>query len=153
MSYYESGSHASESSINVEDFIAKLQMVENLPQSVVTKAARTGADMALKFARTNLKPTNASFLGRQGKSEQHSGGDLLAALNLKGEKSKKGKKVYIINTTWYAHFKDLKFTTRSGKVIEGSHFLKYALTKHYNEIKDTMLEELVAGLDKAVANK
>jgi len=153
MSYYESGSGATESSIDVDDFIAKLQIIENLPQSVVTKAAKTGANMALKFARTNLKPTNATFLGRQGKTEQHEGGDLLDALTLQAEKSKKGKKVYIINTAWYAHFKDLKFTTRSGKVIEGSHFLKYALTKHFDEIKDSILEELVVGLDKVVANK
>jgi len=109
--------------------------------------------MALDFALANLQPVNGEFLGRQGRKEQHQGGDLAKAMKLKAEKSVKGKKVYAIDTTWYAKFKDLGFTTRSGKKIEGSHFLKYALTQHYDEIRDAMFEELSKGIDKVVKSR
>ena len=143
----------SESSIEgIDELIAKLQQVEKLPQSIVTKAAKTGANMALKSALANLQPANGEFLGRQGRTEQHQGGDLAKAMKLKREKSPKGKCVYKIDTTWYARFADLGFTTRSGKKIEGKHFLKYALTEHYDEIKDAMLEELSKGVDKVVGS-
>jgi len=144
----------SESSIEgIDELIAKFKQLENVPQSIVTKAAKTGANMALDFALANLQPVNGEFLGRQGKKEQHQGGDLAKAMKLKVEKTVKGKKVYAIDTTWYAKFKDLGFTTRSGKKIEGSHFLKYALTKHYDEIRDAMFEELSKGIDKVVGDK
>lgn len=143
----------SESSIEgIEEMIAKFQQLEKVPQTIVTKAAKTGANMALKFALANLQPVNGQFLGRQGKTEQHQSGDLAKAMKIKAERSSKGKKVYRINTTWYSHFKDLKFTTRNGKEIEGSHFLKYALTEHYDEIKDAMFEELSKGVNKAVGS-
>ncbi|KLU65724.1 hypothetical protein DEAC_c23540 [Desulfosporosinus acididurans] len=144
----------SESTIEgLDELMAKFKQLEDVPQTVVTSAAKTGATMALKFAQANLQPRNGSFLGRQGKTEQHQGGDLMKALKLKAERSSKGKKVYKITTTWYAQFADLGFTTRNGKKIEGSHFLKYALTEHYDEIKNAILEELSKGIDKAVLNK
>lgn len=141
----------SESTIDgIDEIIAKFKQLEDVPQEMVTKAAKKGATIALKFAQANLQPANGEFLGRQGKKEQHQGGDLSNALKLKREKSPKGKSVYKIDTTWYAKFKDLGFTTRNGKKIEGSHFLKYALTEHYDEIKDAMIEELSKGVDKAL---
>lgn len=136
----------------VSELIAKLQLLENLPQSIVTNAAKKGASMALKFAQANLQPVNGEFLGRQGKKNSHQGGDLKKAMKLKVEKSKKGKKVYRVTTDWYAKFKDMGFTTRNGKKIEGSHFLKYALTQHYDEIRDTIIEEMSKGVDKVVGN-
>ena len=143
----------SESTIEgIDELIAKFKQLEAVPQTIVTKAAKTGATMALDFALANLQPVNGEFLGRQGKKEQHQGGDLAKAMKLKADKSSKGKKVYKIDTTWYAKFKDLGFTTRSGKKIEGSHFLKYALTKHYDEIKDAMFEELSKGVAKVVGS-
>ena len=143
----------SESTIEgIDELIAKFKQLEAVPQSIVTKAAKTGANMALDFAQANLQPVNGEFLGRQGKKEQHQGGDLAKAMKLKAEKSSKGKKVYKIDTTWYAHFADLGFTTRNGKHVEGKHFLKYALTEHYDEIKDAMFEELSKGIDKAVGS-
>jgi len=154
MTYYIPGSHASESSIEgIDELIAKFKQLEAVPQTIVTKAAKTGASMALNFALANLQPVNEEFLGRQGKTEQHQGGDLKKALKLKAERSVKGKKVYVIDTTWYAHFADLGFTTRNGKYIEGKHFLKYALTKHYDEIREAMFEELSKGIDKVVGEK
>ncbi len=143
----------SESTIEgIDELIAKFKQLEAVPQTIVTKAAKTGATMALDFALANLQPVNGEFLGRQGKKEQHQSGDLAKAMKLKADKSSKGKKVYKIDTTWYAKFKDLGFTTRSGKKIEGSHFLKYALTKHYDEIKDAMFEELSKGVAKVVGS-
>ncbi|MDR3543084.1 MAG: hypothetical protein P4L69_19285 [Desulfosporosinus sp.] len=154
MTYYVPGSNASEVSIDgVEELIAKLKELEKLPQSIVTKAAKTGANMALDFALANLQPVNGDFLGRQGRTEQHEGGDLAKTMNLKAEKSPKGKKVYRIKAPWYTHFKDLGFTSRSGKKIEGSHFFKYALTKHYSEIQEAIIEELSKGVDKVVGPK
>ncbi len=143
----------SESTIEgIDEIIAKFKQLEAVPQAIVTGAAKKGASMALKYAIDNLQPANGEFLGRQGKTEQHQGGDLKQALKLKAERSPKGKKVYEITTTWYAKFKDLGFTTRNGKRIKGSHFLKYALTEHYEEIKDAILSELAKGVDKAVGN-
>jgi len=132
---------------------ARFKQFEDVPQSIVTKAAKRGATTALNFAKANLQPVNGAFLGRQGKTEQHQGGDLMKALKLKAERSSKGKKVYRITTTWYSQFKDLGFTARNGEKIEGSHFLKYALTQHYDEIKNVIFEELSKGLDKAVGSK
>ena len=109
----------SESSIEgIDELIAKFKQPEAVPQTIVTKAAKTGASMALDFALENLQPVNGAFLGRQGQTEQHQGSDLAKAMKLKAEKSSKGKKVYKIDTTWYAHFADLGFTTRNGKHIE-----------------------------------
>ena len=143
----------SESAIEgIDEIIAKFKQLEAVPQAIVTSAAKKGAVMALKYAIDNLQPANGEFLGRQGKTEQHQGGDLKKALRLKAERSPKGKKVYKITTTWYAHFADLGFTTRNGKKIEGSHFLKYALTKYYDEIRDAIIEELSKGIDKVVGN-
>ncbi|SPF51836.1 hypothetical protein SBF1_5360001 [Candidatus Desulfosporosinus infrequens] len=153
MTYYVPGSNASESSFEgVDEFIAKLKLLEVLPQAIVTKAAKAGASSALRFALANLQPANGSFLGRYGRNEWHDGGNLAEVMKLKGEKARKGKKVYIIDTAWYAHFVDLGFTTRNGKHIEGKHFLKYALTKHYDEIMDAMLVELSSGIDKLVGS-
>jgi len=117
---------------------------------LLTTAAKKGATMALNFALANLKPVNGSFLGRQGSREQHQSGDLQSLMKLQAEKSPKGKKVYKITTTWYAQFKDLGFTTRNGEKIEGSHFLRYALTVHYDEIRNAIVDELSKGIDKAV---
>ena len=141
----------SESTIEgIDELIAKLKQLEDVPQEIVTKAAKKGANMALSFASANLQPVNGEFLGRRGKTEQHQGGDLKKALKLKAERSPKGKKVYKITTTWYAHFRDLGFTARNGKKIEGSHFLRHAMTEHYNEIKNGMIEELARGIDRVV---
>lgn len=143
----------SESSIEgIDEIIAKFKELEDVPQSIITKSAKKGATMALKYAIANLQPVNGAFLGRRGKTEQHQGGDLQKALKLKAERSIKGKKVYRINTTWYAQFKDLGFTTRKGKKINGSHFLKYAVTEHYDEIKDAMIQELSKGIQKVVGD-
>ncbi len=144
----------SESTIEgIDEIIAKFKQLEEVPQAIVTSAAKKGATMALNYAVNNLQPVNGTFLGRQGKTEQHQGGDLKKALKLKAERSPKGKKVYKITTTWYAHFADLGFTTRNGKKIEGSHFLKYALTEHYDEIKDAIIGELSKGIDKELGSK
>jgi hypothetical protein len=91
----------------IDEIMAKFKQLEEVPQSIVAKAAKKGATMALKFASANLQPASGTFLGRQGKTEQHQGGDLKKALKLKAERSSKGKKVYKIDTTWYAHFVDL----------------------------------------------
>lgn len=143
----------SESTIEgIDEILAKFKQLEEVPQTVVTKASKKGATLALNYALDNLQAVNGEFLGRQGKSEQHQGGDLKRAMKLKAERSPKGKKVYRITTTWYAKFKDLSFTTPNGKKIEGSHFLKYALTQHYDEIRDAIIEELSKGIDKVVGN-
>ena len=134
----------------IDEIIAKFKELEEVTQTIVTQAAKTGATMALNFAKDNLQPVNGEFLGRQGTKNQHQGGDLKKAMKLKAERSHKGKKVYQITTTWYAGFKDLGFTARNGQKIEGSHFLKYALTEHYDEIRDAILAELSKGVEKAL---
>ena len=70
----------SESTIEgIDELIAKFKQLEDVHQTFVTKAAKTGSTMALNFAKANLQPTNGAFIGRQGKTEQHQGGDLMKA--------------------------------------------------------------------------
>jgi len=136
----------------IDELIAKFQQLENSPQPLVTSAAKKGANMALKFAQANLQPVSGAFKGRQGKGPggTYAGGNLKNVLALKAENSPKGKKVYKISTTWYASYKDLGFTTRNGKRIEGSHFLRYSVSQHYEEIKQAIIDDLNAGIDKMV---
>jgi len=145
-----------ESSIDgVDELLAKFKELELLPTTLVTHAAKKGANMALKYALDNLQPINqqgADFLGRFGKKESHMSGTLKSLLRLKMEKTARGKTVYRIDTTWYARFIDLGFTDRKGVKWDGTHFLKYASTKHFEEIKDAMIEDMVQGIDK-VANQ
>lgn len=142
-----------ESSIDgVDELIATLQTLEKVPQVAVTSAAKKGATMALNFAKANLQPVNSTFLGRRGKNEQnsHQPGTLMSAMRIVPEKSRPGRKVYQVTTTWYARFKDLGFTARNGQYVEGSHFLKYALTEHYDEIKGAIIKEMSAAVGRVV---
>ena len=152
--YYVPGSGTSQVTIEGVDELAKmLAEIGNLPQAVVTKAAKTGANMALNFALANLQPANqqgSDFLGRQGRYESHLSGTLKALLRLKMEKSAKGKTVYRIDTSWYAHLIDLGWTDRKGMRWDGHHFLRFALTNHYGEIKQAMIDELAIGVEKLV---
>lgn len=148
----------SESTIEgIDEIIAKFKELEQVPQTIVTSAAKKGATMAMNYAIANLQPKNGAFLGRHGRTESHESGDLKKAIRLKRETTAKGKTVYRITTTWYARFVDLKFTTHRGTrktgivkldTIEGNHFLRRALTEHYDEIKDAMIEELAKGINK-----
>jgi Zn-finger protein len=64
------------------------------------------------------------------------------------------QKILLDNCIFYfCNASDLGYTTRSGKKIEGSHFLKFALTQHYDEIKDAILEELSKGINQAIGDK
>ena len=156
MSYYVTGSGGTEVEIEgIDALIAKLKELELLPQPIVTHAAKLGGNIALKAAKDLLQPVNEAFLGRNGSSAdwgQYPGGTLKGLLKLTRERSKKGKCVYRINTTWYAHFKDLGFTTRDGRKIEGSHFLKYSLTQHYEEIVQAIITDMSNGIDKVVSS-
>jgi len=150
--YYAPGTGSSQVSIEgIDEFIRVLESIGNVPQAVVTKAAKTGANMALSYALANLQPANqqgSDFLGRQGRTEQHLSGTLKALLRLKMEKSAKGKTVYRIDTSWYAHLVDLGWTDRKGMRWDGHHFLKHALSDHYEEIRDGMITELREGVKK-----
>ena len=146
----------SESSIEgIDEIIAKFKQLEQFPNSLIDNAAKKGANMALKYVAANLQPANGSFLGRQGKNAdwgQYPGGTLQKYLKLKKEKSPNGKTVYKILGTWYSHFKDLGFTTRNGRKIDGTHFMKYVQEEHYEEIVNAMADELSKGINKITGN-
>ncbi|SPF51122.1 hypothetical protein SBF1_50006 [Candidatus Desulfosporosinus infrequens] len=161
----------------IDELTAKFEELGNVSQSLITKAAKSGASMAMNYALANLVPINqqgVDFLGRYGRTEQHISGTLKKAMALKIEKTPQGKTVYRIKTTWYARFFDLGFTSYKGprRVIprkgtaerevgiangslterEGTHFLQKALPEHFEEIKQTMLGEIGSGLNKAIAS-
>jgi len=142
--------------IGMEDVIARLKELEEMPNTVIRKAALKGANQAMTYVQSNLQPVNQQgedFLPREGRKNSHASGTLKAALRIKQEHNAKGKSVYQIQTTWWAHFIDLHFTSHRGNVWQGTHFLKYSQSKHYEEIRQTMIDEVNAGIDKIVGNK
>jgi len=146
----------SESTIEgVDEVIAMFERLEAFPSSLIDNTAKKGATMALKYVLANLQPANGSFLGRQGRNLEwgrYDGGNLKRYLKLKKEKTPNGKTVYKVLGTWYSHFKDLGFTTRDGKKVDGSHFMKEVQTQHYDEIQAAMIDELSKGINKITGN-
>ena len=109
----------------------KIEEIGEIPNLGLSSIAKSAAQEALNSISNALQPVQGQFQGRKGKNSQssHQGGDLKNLLSLKREKGKKGKSVYCISTTWYTHFKDAGFTTRSGKKVSGSQFLTGTMDK------------------------
>ncbi len=122
-----------------------------LPQKCVTKAAKKGAQIALKAAKQK-----APFLT----------GALEEGIILKGEKTRrKGKKVYqvtmnpamndvFVKTTkdgkryYYPASQEYGFITKNGGYVPGYHYLRDSLVDNKERIEKTVVDVLAKEIDK-----
>lgn len=128
-----------------------IKKLEKLPQTVVTKAARKGAAIALKSARSNA-PVDS--------------GDLKKGIVLKGEKSRtKGKKVYDVvmdrnmndvyvkvsksgKRSYYPASQEYGFMTRDGGYVPGYRYMRKSIEVNESKITSTIVSEMSKQIDK-----
>mgnify|MGYP001392164245 FL=1 len=128
-----------------------IRKLGKLPQKCVTKAAKKGAQIALKAAKQK-----APFLT----------GALEEGIILKAEKTKKkGKKVYqvtmnpamndvFVKTTkdgkryYYPASQEYGFITKNGGYVPGYHFLRDSLVDNKERIEKTVVDVLAKEIDK-----
>lgn len=133
--------------IGVEDVKQLFEEVGKAPARVLSTSARKGARIALAYAKAHVPVGVEWTTGKYA----HEPGTLKKSLKIKAEKSKKGKKVYTVgpdDTGWYAHFLDSGFTTRNGRFIPGTRFLRDSVDRNREEIQNTILTEMANELDK-----
>ena len=135
----------------VEELEKTIRKLGKLPQKCVTKAAKKGAQIALKAAKQK-----APFLT----------GALEEGIILKGEKTKKkGKKVYqvtmnpvmndvFVKTTkdgkryYYPASQEYGFITKNGGYVPGFHYLRDSLVDNKERIEKTVVDVLAKEIDK-----
>jgi hypothetical protein len=127
-----------------------LNRLEKLPQKVVTKSAKKGATIALKSAKAKA-PVDVGMLKR--------------GLVLRGERNKKGKKVYQVTfnknfndvfqkkskkgkISYYPASQEYGWTMQDGKYIPGYNYLKDSLTENKTKIQETIIEQMSKEIDK-----
>jgi HK97 gp10 family phage protein len=129
-----------------------IQRLESLPQKCVTKAARKGANVALKAARNNA-PVES--------------GDLKKGLKLTGERARiRGKKVFQVTFNknmnhlfvklskdgskryYYPASQEFGFMTRGGGYTPGYRYLRKSIDEHKAEIERTTVDVLASEIDK-----
>lgn len=128
-----------------------IRKLGKLPQKCVTKAAKKGAQIALKAAKQK-----APFLT----------GALEEGIILKGEKTRrKGKKVYqvtmnpamndvFVKTTkdgkryYYPASQEYGFITKDGGYVPGFHYLRDSLVDNKERIEKTVVDVLAKEIDK-----
>ena len=128
-----------------------IRKLGKLPQKCVTKAAKKGAQIALKAAKQK-----APFLT----------GALEEGIILKGEKTRrKGKKVYqvtmnpamndvFVKTTkdgkryYYPASQEYGFITKNGGYVPGFHYLRDSLVDNKERIEKTVVDVLAKEIDK-----
>jgi len=135
----------------MEELEKTIRKLGKLPQKCVTKAAKKGAQIALKAAKQK-----APFLT----------GALEEGIILKGEKTRrKGKKVYqvtmnpamndvFVKTTkdgkryYYPASMEYGFMTRDGGYVPGYHYLRDSLVDNKERIEKTVVDVLAKEIDK-----
>ena len=135
----------------MEELEKTIRKLGKLPQKCVTKAAKKGAQIALKAAKQK-----APFLT----------GALEEGIILKGEKTRrKGKKVYqvtmnpamndvFVKTTkdgkryYYPASQEYGFITKNGGYVPGFHYLRDSLVDNKERIEKTVVDGLAKEIDK-----
>jgi HK97 gp10 family phage protein len=129
-----------------------IQRLGALPQKCVTKAARKGANVALKAARQNA-PVET--------------GDLKKGLKLNGERARiRGKKVFQVSFNrnmndqfvklskdgnkryYYPASQEFGFMNRGGGYTPGFRYLRQSIDEHRAEIERTTVSVLASEIDK-----
>lgn len=135
----------------MEELEKTIRKLGKLPQKCVTKAAKKGAQIALKAAKQK-----APFFT----------GALEEGIILKGEKARrKGKKVYqvtmnpamndvFVKTTkggkryYYPASQEYGFITKNGGYMPGFHYLRDSLVDNKERIEKTVVDVLAKEIDK-----
>lgn len=139
----------------MDELIKNIKTLEALPKKHVTRAAKSGAKIALNAAKNN-----APFLS----------GDLEKGIMLKAERTKvKAKKVYDVTMNpamndvfqtkgkdgdvvgYYPASQEYGFITRGGGYVPGLHFLRRSLTEHVASIEKTMVDVMLQEIEKIKA--
>ncbi|MFJ5713118.1 HK97 gp10 family phage protein [Neobacillus sp. NPDC093127] len=128
-----------------------IKQLGELPQKVVTKAARQGASVALRAARANA-PIDS--------------GDLKKGLKLVGERSKiKGKKVYQVSfdknkndifvkeskegkRAYYPASQEYGYLDRGGGYVPGFRYLRKSLEDNKRQVEEKTVEVMTKEIDK-----
>lgn len=133
-----------------------IQNLGKLPQTCVTKAARSGASVAYKAAKAEA-PVDK--------------GDLKQGIIMKAEKrNKPGKKVYDVmmdpaknnifvkmskngKRAYYPASQEYGFFARNGRYIPGYRYLKKSIVDHTGEIEQKMVDVLSKEIDKELSKR
>lgn len=130
-----------------------IKKLGKVPQTVATKSARAGAQIALKAART-MAPVDT--------------GELRSGIILRGERTRiRGKKVYDVmmdpaknhifvkiskdgKRSYYPASQEYGFLTVDGGFVPGYHFLRRAIDDNKAAIQKRVLEVAGREVDKAL---
>jgi hypothetical protein len=137
--------------IGMKELERSIKALGKVPQKCVSKAARKGANIALKAARAK-SPIDT--------------GNLKKGIILKGEKrSVAGKKVYDVKMdpakndifvktsadgerSYYPASMEYGFFTVDGRYIPGDHFLRDSIANNAKSIEETIVGVLSSEIDK-----
>ena len=133
----------------VDEVIRLMQQVDKVSQSVVTRAAKAGANIVKKDAKANA-PVRS--------------GALKKSITMKAEKRKKGKKVYDIKfvgenlvkisksgkRSFYPVSQEYGWMTKSGKKIipKKAGYLRNAIKNNRTKVQQTMIDVMKTELEK-----
>jgi hypothetical protein len=135
----------------MQELIETIQELEKLPQRVVTKAARQGANIDLRATKAGAPVYD---------------GWLKAALKLVGERTSiQGKKVYEITfdraynsklvkiskegkRSYYPVSQEYGWITKGGKYVPGHRYMEKAAVENAQAIQQKMVDVLAAEIDK-----
>lgn len=139
--------------IGMRELERAMKKLGKVPQTIATKAARAGATIALKDARSNA-PVDS--------------GQLKAGIILKGERRVKvGKKMYDVmmdpakndvfvkmsadgKRSYYPASQEYGFMTADGGFVPGYHFLRKSITDNASAIESKIVEVAGKAVDKAL---
>lgn len=128
-----------------------IRQLEQLPQKVVSKAARKGMTIPLKAAR---------------RSAPEEFGNLKRGIKLVGERSTvRGKKIYQVTfdkalnhvfvktskegkRSYYPASQEYGFMTRDGGYVPGYHFLRNSMDDNVRQITETTVKVMTDEIDK-----
>ena len=139
--------------IGMKELERSIKKMGRVPQTIATKAARAGANIALKAARKNA-PVDS--------------GNLKRGIVLKGERRVKiGKKMYDITMdpgkndvfvktsadgkrSYYPASQEYGFMTADGGYVPGYQYLRKSITENSREIENKIVEVAGKAIDKAL---
>jgi hypothetical protein len=155
--------------IGMKELERSIKQLGKVPQKCVTKAARSGASIALKSARANAPvDTGALKSGVIMKAERRvkvgkkvydvmmdpAKNDLYVSNHKAGKfhSSVRRKKAQVGDTvrSYYPASMEYGFFTVNGRFIPGDHYLKRSLTENGRTIEERMVDVLSKEIDKEI---
>lgn len=139
--------------IGMKELERSIKKMGRVPQTIATKAARAGANIALKSARKNAPEDT---------------GTLKKGIVLKGERRVKiGKKMYDVTIdaskndvfvktsedgkrSYYPASQEYGFMTADGGYVPGYQYLRKSITENSREIENKIVDVASKAIDKAL---